>query len=69
MFVEELAELLNSTFQAGGSVRREPADFCFDGLCMVPGKSWNSQMELEHWNRYLVFQYLVYLPARSPNYD
>ena len=26
---------------------------------MVPGQSWNAQMELEHWNRYVTFSYLA----------
>jgi ubiquinone/menaquinone biosynthesis C-methylase UbiE len=26
---------------------------------MVPGESWNPQMEIEHWNRYMTFQYLA----------
>lgn len=31
----------------------------FDGLCMIPDQSWNAQMELEHWNRYMTFSYLA----------
>ncbi len=34
-------------------------DIYFDGLCMMPDQSWNAQMELEHWNRYMAFSYLA----------
>lgn len=32
----------------------------FNGLCMVPGRSWNAKMEMEHWARYAAF-----LPAAA----
>ena len=39
---------------------KENSEECyFDGLCMMPGQSWNAQMELEHWNRYMTFLYLA----------
>jgi 2-polyprenyl-3-methyl-5-hydroxy-6-metoxy-1,4-benzoquinol methylase len=41
-------------------VKSDNSEECyFDGLCMIPGKSWNAQMELEHWNRYMTFLYLA----------
>jgi ubiquinone/menaquinone biosynthesis C-methylase UbiE len=41
------------------SPNRGPEEFYFDGNCMVPMQSWNARMELEHWNRYMAFQYLA----------
>ena len=51
------------------SLCEDKDEYYFDGSCMIPMQSWNAQMELKHWNRYLAFQYLVYLLARRPNYD
>jgi glycosyltransferase involved in cell wall biosynthesis len=34
-------------------------EYYFDGMCMIPMQSWNAQMELEHWNRYITFFYLA----------
>jgi SAM-dependent methyltransferase len=48
-----------SALQTNNLIPCKSAEFYFDGSCMVPGKSWNPQMELEHWNRYMVFQYLA----------
>jgi ubiquinone/menaquinone biosynthesis C-methylase UbiE len=41
------------------SLNTGPEEFYFDGNCMVPMQSWNARMELEHWNRYMAFQYLA----------
>jgi len=30
-----------------------PKKYLFSGECMVPGQSWNAEMVLEHWQRYL----------------
>ena len=51
--------MTNITLQTNISIHHRPNDFYFDGLCMAPGESWNPQMELEHWNRYITFQYLA----------
>ncbi len=51
--------MIEVTSQANSSIYRRPDEFYFDGLCMVPGESWHPQMELEHWNRYMAFQYLA----------
>ncbi len=42
-----------------GAEKNNSGEYYFDGLCMMPGKSWNAQMELEHWNRYMTFLYLA----------